>query len=420
VIAAGEDAHAGAARRNRRRSAALLTALAVAWIAGRYAIVGAYASDLPSWDDWDAFGRTVLVPLHAGNFAFDALVAAHNEHRIALSRLWSLLVYLANERQWDNGVQAVANVLPAVLAWLALCALALQAVRGAAARFLVVGAASAALLAPHGWENSLYGLQSAFYWAALLAVVAFAAVERAERSRLALAVAIAAAWASLFTIATGLLVAAIALGSVVAAWAGERLSRGRAAIGAAACTAALAAGIALAVHVPGHDVLRAGDAATYLSALGTIASWPGPPVVIPALLWWTPALVAAVAMLRGRLADPSAHSLVLVAGWALANVLAIAYARGAEQSIGVSAEPDWSSCRRRSTAATSWISSWRLCGRRQGRNCGEAGRPPSALRSRKRSTHARAPRPARRLRRTGAFQPFTAPAARPPVRKRWM
>lgn len=310
---------------------AALAMIAITWLASRAHIVGAYASDIPSWDDWDAFGQMILVPLNEGTLGAGNFFAPQNEHRIALSRLWSLLIYFANDRQWDNGVQALANVLPAAALWLLALTLALRGVHSEFGRASLVVLATIAVVAPYGWENSLYGLQSAFYWSALLALAAFVGVAYAARSGWALAGGVAAAGVSLVTVASGVLVPVIAAVAIVLEWRSDQLGWRRALSALAALMLLTGLGLSIVVHVGAHDALRAADAKQYVGALHTLLAWPGPPLVLPALVWWLPTIAFAPQFLRACPGgEPPVRALWLLSGWALANVILLAYARGTE------------------------------------------------------------------------------------------
>jgi hypothetical protein len=77
-------------------------------------LVARLGSPLPFWDQWD------LVPFLKGDWS--TLFAAHNEHRIVFTRMWTLLWVWANGGAWDCRVEMAAN---AVLHCATLCLLGL-------------------------------------------------------------------------------------------------------------------------------------------------------------------------------------------------------------------------------------------------------------------------------------------------------
>ena len=86
-------------------------------VAGALFVVGAkcwmiarYGNPTPFWDQWDAEGSLLYPRFFDGSLRLSDLVAAHNEHRILLTRLWSLLL-LELEGYWDPILQMAANAV---------------------------------------------------------------------------------------------------------------------------------------------------------------------------------------------------------------------------------------------------------------------------------------------------------------------
>jgi hypothetical protein len=68
-----------------------------------------FAAAVPFWDQWDSEIALLMKPWVEGELSLAALIAPHNEHRIAFSRLWALLLFELNGREVDNLVGASAN-----------------------------------------------------------------------------------------------------------------------------------------------------------------------------------------------------------------------------------------------------------------------------------------------------------------------
>ena len=73
-------------------------------------MISHYASPTPYWDQWDAEGAFLYPKYFDGTLSFSDLIAPHNEHRVLVSRLWSLLL-LELGGYWDPMLQMVANTL---------------------------------------------------------------------------------------------------------------------------------------------------------------------------------------------------------------------------------------------------------------------------------------------------------------------
>ena len=85
-------------------AAALMVIGAKSWMISRY------GSPTPFWDQWDAEGAVLYPKYFGGTWQLADLIAPHNEHRILVTRLWSLLL-LELEGYWDPILQMLANTL---------------------------------------------------------------------------------------------------------------------------------------------------------------------------------------------------------------------------------------------------------------------------------------------------------------------
>ncbi|MBE7213072.1 MAG: hypothetical protein INR65_18830, partial [Gluconacetobacter diazotrophicus] len=68
-------------------------ALFLVVVGTRFWLVERYATPLPYWDQWDGIGALILKPWLEGHLHFAALIVPHNEHRIFLTRVWSLGIF---------------------------------------------------------------------------------------------------------------------------------------------------------------------------------------------------------------------------------------------------------------------------------------------------------------------------------------
>lgn len=114
-----------AGRRFASRRVALLAMLLVVAVVGlmRLWLVADYGTSVPYWDQWGAEGGALYLPMVDGNYDWGQLWTAHNEHRIAASRLLAMALFWLNDGQWDGRVESNANVIiylfsVGLLAWL--------------------------------------------------------------------------------------------------------------------------------------------------------------------------------------------------------------------------------------------------------------------------------------------------------------
>lgn len=308
----------------------LLLALAVllAILGAKFLQIDRYGSDLPYWDQWDAEGDHLLRPYVDGKLQASDLLAPHNEHRPAFTRLLALGLFEGNDRVWDARVEMVANAVVHALSALLLLALARRFLSGG---MLLGFAVLLAILFSHpvSWENTLSGFQSQFYFILLFSALHLAGTLLAAPRSWSWWLAPLAGIAALFSMASGLL-SALAILAVVAARAlrDRRLAWTDAYV--VACNAAFCvAGWLLKTEVAGHAQLKAASLGTWLDAFVHQFSWP----VIDlwaAPLGMLPAAALAFAYFRRRVDGPLAQLLLGACTWFVLQCATLAYGRGAE------------------------------------------------------------------------------------------
>src|SRR5476649_1835570 len=95
---------------------ALIACLMAFVVGARWAVVYGCASDLPTWDQWDAEWQHLLAPWLEHRFTLAELFRPQNEHRVVLTKLLNLGLTLANG-QWDQRLECAVNtLLPALVA----------------------------------------------------------------------------------------------------------------------------------------------------------------------------------------------------------------------------------------------------------------------------------------------------------------
>lgn len=304
-------------------AALLLFALVVA---GRVVFVSLYAESIPFWDQWDAEGMQLLKPWVEGRLQLADLFAAHNEHRILLTRLLSLALFEANGGQWDNLVSAYANTAVYAAVPTALFLALAPGLAWRSSRGVLFLALLALALLPYAWENTRVGFQSQFYFMSLLAIATLWLASRMQGPRQFAATA-ATATLGLFTMASGVL-APVAAGGLLClrAWIGD--ARLRSVVAAILVLAAIAVlGLASIPHIAPHDVYRAQGLGELLARLLPNLGWPLAGNRWTWLLVWFPTATSLWRLLRHRQADPREVFALGVAAWALLQLVAISYSR---------------------------------------------------------------------------------------------
>lgn len=297
-------------------------------LGARLWLICRFGTPLPFWDQWEE-ARVVYVPFFAGNLSLADLFSAHNEHRILFTRLYGLALLLLNG-QWDGQLQMVGNALIHCATLAGLGGLMFRCLERKYWMFVWLPLALALVL-PFGWENSLAGFQSQFYFLVLFSLLTLWLLGLHPPGSAPWWCGAASAIMALFTVASGFLAAAAVFGLVMLRLWRQHKSWKQQALTLVFCAGVSLAGILLKADVRHHHELQAQSVGEFLTALGANLAWPW--IVVPpfAILNLLPLLALAWFYLRARRERHPAEEMTLAIGlWTLLQGLATAYARGAD------------------------------------------------------------------------------------------
>lgn len=293
----------------------------------RWALVHAFAVDMPWMDQWNGEGTDVVIPCLEGRFSAADAFKPHNEHRIVLTRLLCAALFALNGA-WSPLLEAYAGALiPAATgAVFVACCRSLYGTRLSPA--LIAGVVACFAL-PLSILNLLSGFQSQMAFLVLfsLPALALAADHRWNGGRVLAALALAGL-ASL-SISSGALTFATLAGIwMLRGWADRER---RIHWGVAAVVAAIATGIAmrfLVVPVPQHAVLRADGPEDFLMAFTQYLAWPSG---LGLLLIWGPAVLVGL-LARLSTAAPTRQVVFpfAILAWVGLVIVSASFFRGAD------------------------------------------------------------------------------------------
>jgi hypothetical protein len=309
-------------------------ACALVVIGARCWMIGHYGSPTPFWDQWDAEGAILFPKYFNGTLQFSDLISAHNEHRILVTRLWSLLL-LELAGYWDVILQMVANTL-IVGAVVALVITAFQPILDRALWMAFALFAMVAFSSPLAWENTLEGFNSGWYFMLLFSIGGLVAISDAFAFTTRWWAGLAMLILSYFCLASGALTVASAFSICVVQFSIRRRSGLRELLALAILAMATAATLRY-IPLSRETALKAHSIGEFFRALLGIMSWPATPGPVPAIvkllgatLINTPVLLASVWIIRLRPPFPDRRwFLISLAGWSALQVAAIAYGRAA-------------------------------------------------------------------------------------------
>ena len=307
----------------------LLCGLFLCIFGAKLLIIANHGAATPFWDQWDAEADHLYRPWTEGDLHPLRLFAAHNEHRILWTRLLGLLELGLNGGIWDPLFQMVVNAGLHGLAILLLLVFLRREIPRHLFPSLVLF--SLLFLLPFGWENTLSGFQSQFYFLLLFGVLSLRGLIASAPLTAGWWLGFAAFVAAGFSVASGILVgvAAAAGSGLRLAW--ERRTDRRAALGIVLLLgyAALVGFATPTLDPPPPKADSAGDFAISLAralafpfcAKPLMASWIQLPLLVLAGSWILPK--------RKRPEGQPPWFLAGTAIWLGLNAAATAYGRGA-------------------------------------------------------------------------------------------
>lgn len=261
-------------------------------------VIGTYGNATPYWDQWDSEAHGLYKSFLHGRLGWEQLVATHNEHRILIPRLLAIGLLSANG-VWNPLLQMVVN---AGLHVGLVCVLISLLTRVVDRRYLpVLLTFSLPLFGwPYGWENTLAGFQSCFYFPLLFSIGSIWLVVFAAPFSAWWWVGIVLATCGFFSLASGVFaMAALAALGVVQYFVGVRTSRLHIA-SVLALGGLFAFGAALTPAIALHSSLKASTLSQLLHSWDAVLGWPIRVTILGPVLRNAPAVIFVMVMLRTR------------------------------------------------------------------------------------------------------------------------
>ncbi len=301
--------------------------IAITLLTAKLLLISAYGNATPYWDQWDAEANLVYRPWLEGNLAWTDLFLAHNEHRIFTARVLALLLWMANGKIWSPILQMEVN---ATLHVLALCILIYFTARALPeqkkpALFMF---AAAVFSIPFGWENTLSGFQSQFYFLLLFSFIFLGSMASCKTYS-------PKWWGGVFA---GLLCTVTLASGTMTIIAGTSILILRRVLDRSKSNVALSAILLLAViaiisfvttpNIPAHASLKAHSLLEFLRAFGGILSWPDRKVGLGLLVIHLPLAIFMINIVRDSSFRTRDHYFITAIGiWLIGQFASIAYGR---------------------------------------------------------------------------------------------
>ncbi len=301
----------------------------------RMVYVSLFAASIPFWDQWDELDFQVL-PWLQGSWHYLQLFQAHLEHRVAMTRLITMLLLAINEGVFDNLVEAYANAFIYAGLWVAVFALLTYGEYSRSRRWLLLLALVALSSLPFDWENALIGFQNCFYLMELAAVAIIAVATYCKPILTTVIGLTLLAGAGLFTMAPGLLAAPAVILVMGFRTRRDALPQKFIVLAFIAMSATTLAGLLLLHYATSPPAYGANGVFEFARAMLIALMWPLQPFnarfhlfyLLFAIVVWAPITIWMWRFARIGRAETGEIFAAGLCGWVLLELMAIAYARG--------------------------------------------------------------------------------------------
>ena len=313
-----------------RQLALWLAALFVTILGAKLWVIQIFATNMPYWDQWDE-ARYFFQPWLEGRLTWDAWFAPHNEHRIFFTRALDWLELWLNG-QWDPRLQMVVNAMihAGYACGLAFC---LWFFTGKKQPGRICFLLAPLFVLPFAAENTVHGFQSQMYLLGIFSLAAMLGLGFGRVGGGAWLAGAALAVLAIFTMGSGFLASAAVVGLVACRSLKQRRCTRNDLITAAVALAVLALGLALNVTVEEHHKFQAKSVGIFFWVFESCLAWPFAdwPWLCPLIC--LPLAILAFEYFRGNIKDSRAAEFVLLlAGWSMLQVAALAYGRSSLSS----------------------------------------------------------------------------------------
>jgi hypothetical protein len=310
-----------------------LLAVALVIFSARLWLIHNFGSSVPFWDQWDMQASGLFLPWLDGTLKWDDLFATHNEHRILVTRLLSLLLLILNELQWNPLLEMIVNALLSTTIAIILIAILKNKLEPAVQNGLLL---SIILLwsLPYGWESILGGSHHfPYYLMILFSVISAWGLLLNNNFSWKWWLGAICALAAYFNLASGFFMSVVIIILKLYLIAIDKGNRRSHLPTLLICALITTISVMLLVKISGHAVLKAHSVTDFLLTFGKSLAWPW--VIYPwlSLILYLPflALVLRIVWLR-RYPSPAELFILALGGWVILQAASMGYARGADGS----------------------------------------------------------------------------------------
>ena len=280
----------------------------------------------PFWDQWDAEANNLYRPYLNHSLTWHQMFDAHNEHRIFTTRLLALILLQINHK-WNPLLQMVVNAALHVVAILVIVYLFARVI-GQNSLVPLLGFSLVLFSIPYGWENTLAGFQSQFYFVLLFSFTALWLLLSQEPLGIGWWLGVLSAVLAYLSLASGVFVLGSAsVVSIIVFFTNLRRTP-RQLFATVILCALFITGFKLTPTIAGHAPLKASSFDQLYGALMSVFGWPVAHNLVAVAVCNLPILISVLIILKKR--PPANDSRWFLLGfivWILMQTMSIAAGR---------------------------------------------------------------------------------------------
>jgi hypothetical protein len=309
-------------------------ALFLVVVGARLWLVFLYGSPLPILDQWDGEAASVFKPWIDGMLSISDLFRPHNEHRLVLSRLLALGLLSLNG-QWDSLLELAANALICGLIAIAVGA-ALIRLLGHRHRIAVLTGVMFWFSLPYAQENTLWGLQSSFYFLLLFSLLTIWGLLFQPAFSFRWGLGATGAILSCFSMASGFFAALATLGILFVRVLKSRRVTRDVVVTVVFTVVVIGTSLLFHVSVARHESLRAASFTAWLIVFGRCLAWPFCDTPAASLIIYFPVAWLSLCYFTRKATSFAVNRsvpielLLAAAGWVMLQAAAIALTRAGD------------------------------------------------------------------------------------------
>jgi hypothetical protein len=297
-------------------------------LGAKWTLVFLFGGEVPFGDQWDAEVVGLYQPLQAGEFDNASIFTTHNEHRIAATRLLSILMFKIAGDQIDPRLQMVVSTAIHAF-WFGMIGVWLARWLRPSFHPLLFIFLIVLGVAPYAYENTLWPFQSQVYFNLLFWSIAIWGLALGHFTSVRWWCGLMAGICGVLSFGAGGLVGVALVAVICLRGLIKRRIEGSEVLTVLVSIGLVVLGYTLRGEVEQHNVLQADSWATFALAFIRLIAWPANIGLPIGILLWIPGVWLILELVGGRqktsdLSDVAVSVIVL----AVANIGATALFRG--------------------------------------------------------------------------------------------